>query len=42
MGNTGALNRLVYIQMTQGMASQQVHTSLSVPGDSLNDDGKVY
>jgi hypothetical protein len=42
MGNTGTLNRQVYIQMTQEMASQQVRVSLSVPGDSLNDDGRVY
>ena len=42
MENTGPLSRHVYIQMMQGMASQQVRVSLPVPADSLNDDGRVY
>jgi hypothetical protein len=42
MGNTGALYRHVYMQVTGGMASRQVRVFLSVPGDTLNDNGRVY
>lgn len=42
MGNTEALNRRIYMQMTGGMANQQLHDSLSVPANPLNDNGRVY